>query len=117
MARKIIILERVNMPSDQDFRVAFWLDVPVARQTFYASASATSQVKGITGPELAALQTGAVVEEIVLVQGKSTLTQGELLAALIARYNARQAEFTARNPWARYGSSWDGSTWTPVTVA
>ncbi len=40
MARKIIILDRTGLPSDQNYRVAFWLDVPVSRQTFYANAAA-----------------------------------------------------------------------------
>ena len=44
MARKIIVLERQNLPSDQDYRVAFWLDVPATRRAFYANATAASVV-------------------------------------------------------------------------
>lgn len=117
MARKIIILDRQNLPSDQDFRVAFWLDVPAARQTFYANPAAVSAVVGATQGEVDAIRTGAVVEEIVTVPARADRTQAQILAALVTRYNARQAEFTARNPWARYGSYWDGSAWTGVTVA
>lgn len=117
MARKIIILDRVNLPSDQDYRVAFWLDVAPSRQTFYANASAVSAVKDATQAEVDAIKAGAVVEEIVQVPARAGLGQSALLAALATRYNDRQAEFTARNPWARYGSYWDGSAWTAVTVA
>ncbi len=117
MARKIIILERVNIPSDQDFRVAFWLDVPAARQPFHANPAAVSAVKDATQAEVDAIKAGAVVEETHVVPARSNATQAALLAALVTRYNARQAEFTARNPWARYGSFWDGSAWTAVTVA
>lgn len=117
MARKIIILDRVNLPSDQDFRVVFWLDVPASRQAFYAKADATSEFVGATPEELAALRSGAVVERVLVVPATAGTGQSSLLAALVNRYNAMQAEFTARNPWARYGSSWDGSAWTPVTVA
>lgn len=117
MPRKIIILDRVNLPSDQDFRVAFWLDVAPSRQSFYANPAAVSAVVGATAEELAAIRSGAVVEEVVIVPARANATQGALLAALVTRYTARQNEFTARNPWARYGSSWDGSVWTPVTVA
>ncbi len=117
MARKIIILDRVNLPSDQDFRVAFWLDVAVPRQPFYADATAVSAVIGATADELAAIRSGAVVEEVQTVPARSNATQAALLSALVTRYNARQAEFTARNPWARYGSFYDGTGWTAVTVA
>jgi hypothetical protein len=117
MARKIIILDRINMPSDQDFRVAFWLDVSAPRQPFHANPAAVSAVKDATVAELDAIKAGAVVEEIVTVPARANVNQATLLAALVTRYTARQAEFTARNPWARYGSFWDGSAWTGVTVA
>lgn len=117
MARKIIILDRTGLPSDQNYRVAFWLDVPAARQPFYADATATSVVKGATQAEIDAIKAGQIVEEVVEVPALAGATQTQLLNALIARYNARQAEFTARNPWARYGSYWDGTGWTAVTVA
>lgn len=117
MARKIIILERVNMPSDQDFRVAFWIDVPASRQAFYANPAAVSVVKDATQAELDAIKAGAVVEEVQAMPARANATQAQLLAALVTRYTARQAEFSARNPWARYGSYWDGSSWTGVTVA
>jgi hypothetical protein len=117
MARKIIILDRVNLPSDQDFRVAFWLDVVPERQPFYANAAAVSAVVGATAEELAAIRSGAVLEEVQTVPARANATQAAILAAIVARYTARQAEFTARNPWARYGSFYDGTKWTPVTVA
>jgi len=117
MARKIIILDRTGLPSDQNYRVAFWLDVVAARQPFYADAAATTQVKDATAPELAAIQSGAVIEEVIEVPSPASTGQAALLAASVTRYNARQAEVTARNPWARYGSFYDGSTWTGVTVA
>ncbi len=117
MARKIIILDRVNLPSDQDFRIAFWLDVPQPRQMFHADAAAVSAVKDATPEELAAIRSGAVVEEVLVVPARSNATQAALLAALATRYTARQAQFTANNPWARYGSFYDGTGWTAVTVA
>jgi hypothetical protein len=117
MPRKIIILDRVNLPSDQDFRIAFWLDVPAARQPFYANPAAVSAVIGATTDEISAIRSGAVVEEIVTVPGRAGTGQAALLAAIVSRYEARQAEFTARNPWARYGSFWDGNGWTGVSIA
>lgn len=117
MARKIIVLDRQNLPSDQDFRVAFWLDVAVARQPFYANAAATSQVVGATQAELDAIKAGSVVERVEMVPMRSGATLAQVQAALVTRHGALQAELTSRNPWARYGSSWDGAAWTMVTVA
>lgn len=117
MARKIIQLERTGMPSDQNFRVALWLDVPAARQSFYANASATSVVKGITGTELAAIQSGAVLEVVEVIPKLTSGTVAEWRNEAAALYTQRQNELTNRNPWARYGTFWDGVSWTPVTVA
>lgn len=117
MARKIIQLERTGMPSDQNFRVALWLDVEVARQPFYADAAATSVVKGITAPELAAIQAGEIVEVVDVVPKLADGTVGDWRAAAEVLYSLKQQELTSRNPWVRYGTFWDGATWTPVTVA
>lgn len=120
MARKIIILERTDMPSDANYRVAFWLDVPAARQAFYANAQAKSVVIGATAGEISAIQTGAVVEVVEVVE---TLRRpaGTTLAAmrtlLAARHGELQADLIARNPYDRYGTSWDGAAWTAGGVA
>lgn len=117
MSRKIIILDRTGLPSDQNYRVAFWLDVPVARRPFYANASAVSQVRDATQAEIDAIRAGSIVEEIIEVPAVAGVGQAGLLAAMVNRYTLRQTEFTARNPWARYGSYWNGTSWTGVTVA
>lgn len=57
------------------------------------------------------------MEEVIEVPSPAAANQATVLAAIVARYNARQAEFTARNPFQRYGSYWDGTSWTGVTVA
>jgi hypothetical protein len=113
----IIQLERTGMPSDQNFRVAFWLDVPAARQSYYADASLTSAFKGITAPELAAIRSGEVIEVVEVLPKLASGTVGEWRADAVVRFNQLQTELNNRNPWARYGTRWDGTTWTPVTVA
>lgn len=117
MARKIIILDRVNLPSDQDYRVAFWLSVPVSRRTFYADATKASVVIGAAAQEVSAIQSGAVVEVIETLSQTEKLPVGQVMAALEKRHAELQPALTDRNPWQRYGSSWDGSAWSPVTVA
>lgn len=120
MARKIIILDRVGFPSDDAFRVAFWCDVPVARRPFYADAAFVSAVEGTEAPdvvELAALRDGAVTEivETVFLPAGTTLTT--IRNRLAARHTVLQTEVTDKNLWARYGTFWDGTTWTARGVA
>lgn len=117
MARKIIILDRVGMPSDRAFRVAFWLDVVAARRSFYANANATSAVVGATQAELDALKNGSVVERVEAILRPAGTSQAAMQTTLEARHAQYQQELTDRNPWERYGTSWDGTTWTSVTVA
>ncbi len=123
MARQIIILENQNPGrSGGDpiaYRYAFWLSVPSARQTFLANATATSAVKGATAAELTAIQNGSIKEVIgdFSVGAGTTIAQIETgLAALFA--SAQTAlNSAAQNRWDHYGTTWDGTTWTTVTVA
>lgn len=120
MARKIIILDRVGFPSDDAFRVAFWCDVPVARRPFYADAAFVSAIEGAEAPdvvELAALRDGAVTEVVDTVFLPASVTLAQIRARLIAHHTALQAEVIAKNLWARYGTFWDGTTWTARGVA
>lgn len=117
MARKIIILDRTDMPSDQNYRVAYWLDVPVVRQSFYADPAAKSAVVGASVPEVAALTAGQVVEVVETIKRTTGATLAALRTAMVARLAALQADLTARNPYDRYGTSYDGTTWTAGGVA
>lgn len=114
MARKIIILDQVGDPSD--YRVVFWLDVPAARQRFYVNATAKSAFLDATAPELTAIQTGVVTEIVERFNRPNGTTLTTLRTALAARHVELQTKVADYNPWNRYGSSFDGSTWTAVTV-
>jgi len=122
MAKKIIILERENYPSDLDYRVAFWLTVPTARQPFYANAEATSTYKDATDEELAAIRSGAI-KEVVLsqhfeaTQDAKATTVADIKTQLIKRYQALQAALDKRNDWNQYGTCYDGDKWTNAGVA
>lgn len=115
MARKIIILEADSAGQGEvGFRYALWADVPPARQVRYANASFVSAVAGATGAEVTALQTGAVTERVGSARWQQGTTIPQVQGFLIAAFNTFQAEISAANPWQRYGTSWDGSSWTPV---
>jgi len=117
MAKKIIILEHLHQPSDNDYRYVFWLSVPVARQSFYANPLAVSAYPGATADELTAIRSGAIVEQVDVIPKLAGTTLGQLAASLVARFNEAQALLTAVNLYDRYGTYWDGSTWTNVTTA
>lgn len=125
MARRIIILEDLR-PGSADgasvYRYALWLDVPLARQTFYANGSATSAVnKGLnaaSAAELSAIQSGAILEIVEQIDVRG-LTLAQIQSALVSRFNTVQAfvNGAGANSWDHYGTVWDGTVWTLNTVA
>lgn len=117
MARLIIVLDRQDMGGDVGFRVAFWANVPAARQSFYADAARTSQVKDATAGELAALRNGSVTERVDVIRFPTGTTLNQAQTGLVAAFNAYQSEVNAYNPWNRYGTFWDGTSWTAGGVA
>jgi len=112
MAKKIIILERLDEPSDYNFNVLFWLDVPAERQRFFANPAATSAYKDATPEEIAAIQNGQIKEVVQKCSYLAGTTIAAIIADLQAKYSANQAALNSHNPWVRYGTYWDGSSWT-----
>ncbi len=117
MARQIIIQRRINIPSDFSFSFVFWASVPSQRQSFYANPTITTSVKDATSGELTALQMGQVVELQATANYIVGTPMGAIQSDLIAKFNTFQVQITNQNPWAFYGTSWDGSTWTIVQTA
>lgn len=113
MAKRVIILDSVGTL----YHVVLWADVPVARQPFYAAQGARSQWNGASQAEHDAIASGAVAERVI----EFNLFSGEGLAAVRARlqatWQAYQDEIAVHNSWARYGTFWDGTTWTAGGVA
>lgn len=117
MAKQIIILERVNEPSDNSFRVGFWASVPAARIAAYANANAVSAFKNASAPEIAAIQAGQVVEMVFTASYPAGTALAFMTADLISQFNAYQASITAKNPSQRYGTFYDGTSWTNAGTA
>ena len=109
MAKRVIVLEKQG---PGQFRVAYWLAVPASRQPFYANPAATSQWKDASGAEVAQLQSGEVREVVETYSSEGAPTLSLVQAAFEERWTNLQAETTVYNPWLRYGSYWDGTTWT-----
>ena len=114
MAKQIIVLDRTDTNT---FNVAFWLAVPTTRQPFYANSAATSTYKSASAAELTAIQSGAVVEQVDNFAFIASQTIASIMSFLQTEFTARQLVITNANPWNRYGSFFDGATWTAGGVA
>jgi len=118
--KNIIVLERqlaqetqIGDQAPQIWRYALWADVPVARRVFYADPAKTSAFKTISAGELASLRDGSVVERVSNLRIDKGATIPQLQTKLEIEWTFFQNEITTFNPWNRYGTFWDGVTWTP----
>lgn len=118
MAKKIIVLDaRADGPGQQiEINLALWADVPTARQPFYADPNAVSAFRNATNAELTALRNGSVVERVVTIRVDPGGTLAAIRQAAEEAFATFQDEITNRNQWRRYGTFWDGTSWTNVTV-
>jgi len=111
MAKRIIILEKAG-GGFTSFKYVFWVDVPATRQSFYANPSKVSAYSLASSSELALLQVGSVTEVVDTI----TLTEGATVAnvqsSLIIQWQNVQDSVNSSNPWNRYGTFWDGISWT-----
>lgn len=116
MAKRIIILDRLPMNGRLAFNYVLWADVPSARQSFYADANAKSLWTGASVTENAAIASGAVLERAGVYQDRTanaTETIADVRNALQTAWTAFQDEVTNGDVrWSRYGTNWDGTTWT-----
>lgn len=114
MARlNIIVLER-DRENPNLYTYSLWADVPVARRPFYAvewGATRVSAWKDALAADNTNLQTGAVVEAVQTLQVPSGATLAQIQSFLQSRWTAYQNLVTTLNPWQRYGTTWDGTTW------
>lgn len=113
---RIIVMDRLPDFGSQSFRVAYWVDVPAARQSFYAKPGAVSAWANAQAADNAAIASGAVVEIVEnFVKPNGTLAQAQ--ADLQANWQRHQDAVTNVNRYQRYGTTWDGTTWTAGGVS
>jgi hypothetical protein len=118
-SKRVIVLERLTTretawgdQAPQFWSYVFWADVPAGRQSFYANPTLESAVKNIASADLTALQNGSVVEKLDVLQVDKGTTIGQLQTLLETKWTAYQTQITNYNPWNRYGTFWDGASWT-----
>jgi len=112
MPRLNIIVLAHAADDPNGFNVAFWADVPAARQTFYANPQAKSAWAQATTTDNQNLQSGAVVELVTEAHYVPGTPLAQIETELQGRWQTYQNNITNNNPWQRYGSTWDGTTWT-----
>ena len=111
---RIIVLDQPEGNS-LSYNVAFWADVPSARQTYYADPNATSAWKGVLASDLSAIQSGAVVESMISHQLPPGTTMAQVMSYLQVQWQNYQNQINNYNPWLHYGSTWDGTSWVVTT--
>ena len=114
MAKRVIILDQLDT---RTYRYALWADVPPPRQPFYAKPGAVSVWTGASAAENAALASGAIVEHVDQFNVPAGTPIADVRALLQTQWQGFQDRITADNPWVRYGTFWDGVTWTPGGVS
>ena len=112
----VIVLDKPDRTDPNTFRYAMWADVPAARQVFFVT-TAVSAWKDATAQDNTNIQSGAVVEKVTTVQVPAGATLAQIEAELQARWTAFQNDITSVNPWSRYGTTWNGTTWVAGGVA
>jgi len=118
----VIILDKPGAIEFPDvYHYVMWADVPSARQVFYKKdATFKSAWKDALPADNTALQNGVMDERAGTIQAPKGSGMAPIQAELQTRWTAYQAEINATgasNPWQRYGSTWDGTTWTLAGVA
>ena len=114
---KIIILERINEPSDFSFRFAMYATVPATRESKYLNAEKTSAVASLDPTQLQLIKDGKIVESIETAEFLAGTPIATIQAELIKRQQAFQAKVDATNPWKYYGTAYDGTKWTVTQTA
>jgi hypothetical protein len=115
--RQIIILRRTDASNGNPvFGYVLRADVPAARRPFLVDPTYVSPFKPVppdTDPDLPNLTNGAIVEKLDAISVDKDMTIADVQAVLIRLQQQFQADVTADKTFARYGSSYDGSIWTP----
>lgn len=116
--KQIIILEKVVGASVVSYKYALWAAVPLARQPFYTRPTTyKSAWKDAALADNTALQAGQIVELVESFSTPTSQSLAQIKALLEARFTAFQTDITSTNLWDRYGSYFDGVTWTNGGVA
>lgn len=109
-SKRIIILEK--LPEGNRYNYALWVDVPAARQSFFAKADKKSAWTEASTTENADIAAGRVYEKTDLISVAEGRPLSEIQQELQQVWQRLQDEINTVNKYVRYGTFWDGATWT-----
>ena len=115
--RKIIILERINEPSDYDFRYVIRATYNPKFTNFKKDPNRKSILVDATLEENAEMIIGLVEERSGIAHFSPGTDIKEIQSNLEKRLSEFQSEIDQRNPFKLFQSSFDGTTWTLKGVA
>lgn len=107
----IIILDRVSTKR-LAYNYILRADVPAARQSFYADPDATSAYPSADATVNDAIKAGQIVERQGTLKPPLGATPAQLAQYLVAAQQDYQAEINSEVKFDRYGTSYDGTSWT-----
>jgi len=108
---RVIILDATAEDSDT-YNIVLWADVPAGRASWYAKTGAVSAWKDATATDNTAIANGSVAESLTVQRVPKGSGQPARQQFLQDLWTGWQTFVTNNNPWQRYGSTWDGTTWT-----
>ena len=106
----VIVLDQ-HADDPNTYNVILWGDVPPARQSRYANANAKSAWSGATAADNTNLQTGVMVEQLFSQRIPAGTPLPQIETFLQNAWQNFQNQINNTNPWVRYGTTWDGTTW------
>lgn len=114
---KIVIFTTPAKGADSDVQYSFYLYPPAANQKFYRQPNGQPSGNVATAQEITDYKNGVFIEEPGAFQVPSGWTNAQIRTELQNRYTARDTTFQAEQAkWNRYGSVWDGTTWTTRVI-
>lgn len=118
MPRQIIVLDiQQGPPGQKNVKAIFWFPIAQAKAypkpTFQSALDPTlAGGNAVTGPELASLQAGTILEQVQIFTYPSSYTATQVKADLQQAYNDGLAVINSLpNPISFYGVSFDGTVW------
>lgn len=112
MASKVIILDRSGRGSSPQYNYVLWANVPAGRQAYYANLQTESVFKGATQAEHDAIKNGQVAEKLDSYQFQPGDSLAQIGQYLQQAWTSWQSKVNGENKYDRYGTKWDGVSWT-----
>ncbi len=111
MPTQIIVLEKAEN-TDRGFRLALWARPPATRQAYWKLIAPQQSAYALATPaENTDIANGVVAEHVQTIIREQNIDQAAFQALAEDAWRRWDEYVQAYNPWRRYGTKWDGTTW------